>query len=100
MIENQFLKSMKAMVKAYDKNRTQYFGHLDELEAKAGEGKQVRDKIIVKKVGNIKHLDRDFDDVFDNFSKSGRITVKSSQNKVDSEKTTPRGTTTRAKPND
>lgn len=93
------MKSMEAMVEAYDKNRTQYFGQLDELEAKACEGKNVRDKISVKKLGNIKHLDRDFDDVFDNFSKSGRITVKSTQSRVDSEKTTPRGST-RVKPND
>ncbi len=57
MIEDEFVKSMKAMKRAYERNRTQMFTRMDELELQAHELKNVRQKINVKNLGNISHVD-------------------------------------------
>lgn len=87
---------MKAMKKAYDKNRTQMFEHINDLEIQAKELTNFRQRLNVKKMGNISHFDKDLDDMFDSFSKSGRLTKKVSgdlnkESKNESEKSTPRG---------
>lgn len=87
---------MKAMRRAYDKNRTQMFSRMDELEIQAHELRNIRQKINVKNLGNITTVDREMEAIFDTFSQSGRI-VKEGQSienanleSRDLEKTTPR----------
>ena len=49
---------------------------MDELELQAHELKNVRQKIGVKNLGNISMVDREMEEVFDNFSQSGRLKLQ------------------------
>ena len=49
---------------------------MDELELQAHELKNVRQKIGVKNLGNLFMVDREMEEVCDNFSQSGRLKLQ------------------------
>ena len=76
-MNSEYEKSLKQIDLVYDRNRTQMFKMLTELEFLAvHELKNARQKLNFKHLGNITHLEREMEDVCDQFSKSGRISVQ------------------------
>jgi hypothetical protein len=61
------------MARAYDKNRSQMFSVMDEMELAVHGLKNAREKMNVKHLGNLTHVEKEMDDLYGFLSGSGGI---------------------------
>lgn len=63
------------MAKAYDKNRTQMFAAINDMELAVHDLKNAREKLNVKHLGNMNHVEKEMEEACNFLTNSGRISM-------------------------
>lgn len=75
-MNKNYENTLKEIGKIYDKNRTQMFSILDDLEIKAIKFRDANERRNIKKIGMIQNYEKEMERFYDNFSQSGKLMIK------------------------